>query len=176
LRDGFRPDKTPNLQSIVETYVNDNQSNILNNAFFWWKQKMIYAIYKYEIHKHANVREVMKGTISVEHILPQDWIWIRKDNENLKNMSEELWNDFAKKIDGRINGIGNLLLITPEKNASVGNSHPADKKYHPYQGGTYEEHNQNREKWRSPENWYNIIDERGKKIFTFMLENLIKAV
>ena len=177
LADGFRPwDVTKGLQSIVDVYLKEHEERILNGAFDWWKSKMIYAIYKYEISRDAKVREVMKGTISVEHILPQEWYWIRKEDEDLNGMSEAEWDAFHKKIDGCINGIGNLLLITPGENTSVSNKHPADKEYEKYcAGGSYEEHNRNREKWRTSKGWSYLIGVRGEKILKFMLETLVGA-
>jgi hypothetical protein len=176
LADGFRPDRTKGLQSLVVAYLNEHKESILNGAFYWWKSKMIYAIYKYEISKRANIREVMKGSISVEHILPQEWYWIRETDQDLKGMSEDDWASFHKRIDGYINGIGNLLLITPGENTSVGNNHPANKEYEKYcAGGSYAEHHRNREKWRSSKEWSNLIRARGEEIFKFMLGTLVGA-
>ena len=182
LENGFRPDRTKGkgLQSIVLRYLNENQELILNRAFYWywWKSKMIYAIYKYEASKGANIREVMKGTISAEHILPQDWHWLMDEdtNEDLKKRSGEKWESFRKEIDGCINGIGNLLLITPGENTSLGNRHPADKEYQKYcGGGSYKEHDQNRELWRQSKEWPRLIQSRGDAMFKFMLETLVGA-
>jgi len=112
LADGFRPwDVTKGLQSIVAAYLNEHRESVLNQAFHWWKSKMIYAIYKYEIGKGANIREVMKGTIPVEHILPQEWYWIRETDEYLKGLSKDDWASFHKGIDGCIKGIGNLRAL-----------------------------------------------------------------
>ena len=173
LIDGFRPDRTEGLQSIVTAYLNEHRETMLNHAFYWWKSKIIYAIYKYE-SRDAMIREVMKGTISVEHILPQDWYWIKDTDEDLKRMSEDDWASFHKGIDGCINGIGNLLLITPGENTSAGNRHPADKEYEKYcLWGSYKEHDQNREKWRLSQQWSNLIRARGEEIFKFILETLV---
>ncbi|WPJ96583.1 DUF262 domain-containing protein [Coraliomargarita algicola] len=173
LNEGFRSDRTSNLQSIVTTYIKEHKDRILNNAFYTWKSKMIYAIYKYEISKGSNIREVMKGTISVEHILPQDWQWAWIDGvEDPVNLSQDQKDSLLKEVGSYINGLGNLLLLTPNENTSVGNNHPADKTYK-CDGGSYESHNSNREAWRSSENWKNLIDIRGDEIFNFMLQNLI---
>ena len=88
---GFRPDRTTGLQSIVASYLIRYREDILNQGFNWWKPKMIYAIYKYEISRDeisggAKVREVMKGTISVEHILPQEWYWIKDSDNGLRGL------------------------------------------------------------------------------------------
>lgn len=175
--DGFRWwDVTKGLQSIVAGYLTEHQESILNQAFHWWKSKVIYAIYKYEVSRGAKIREVMKDTISVEHILPQEWYGIRDKDEELKGMSEDEWASFHKKIDGCINGIGNLLLITPGENTSVGNKHPADKEYERYcAGGSYKEHDLSREKWRQSKEWSALIRTRGEEIFKFMLGTLVDA-
>ena len=177
LADGFRPaDRTKGLQFIVTAFLKEHREWILNHAFEGWRSKMIYAIYKYEISRDATVRDVMKGTISVEHILPQEWYWIKETDEDLKGMSGDEWASFRKEIDACINGIGNLLLITPGENTSVGNKHPADKGYEEYcAGGSYEEHNRSREKWRSSKEWSNLIRARGEEIFKFMLNTLVDA-
>lgn len=179
LVDGFRPDLTKGgLQSIVVSYLRDNKPSILNRAFYWhpWKAKMIYVIYKYEISNGANIREVMKGKISVEHILPQEWVWIKDEDGYLVAMSIDEWDSFYKEIENCINGIGNLLLITPGENTSLGNNHPKDKEYEKYcNGGSYKEHSQCREKWSLSKEWPHLINERGEKIFNFMLSTLVGA-
>jgi hypothetical protein len=171
IKDGFRSGYTDELQTVVRTYIKENESNILNNAFYWWKSKMIYALYKYEAHLHSNIRNVMKGTVSVEHILPQEWDW-EWTNATTDQDKEAL----LKKMGNCINGIGNLLLITPGENSSVGNDHPADKRYHRYcAGGSYKVHHENCEEWRSSENWEDLIGNRGKTIYQFILDELIDA-
>jgi hypothetical protein len=177
LADGFRSDgPTKGLQSIVYEYLDKHRERILTGAFHWhpWKSKIIYAIYKFEKSKGADIRNVMKDTISVEHILPQEWDWIRGTDEDLKAMSEDDWASFHKGIDDCINGIGNLLLITPGENTSVRNNHPAEKEYDCV-GGSYAEHDRNREKWRSSKEWSNLIRARGEEIFNFMLGKLVDA-
>lgn len=176
LADGFRPPRTKGLQSIVASFLKEYRPRILNGAFSFWRPKMIYALYKYEVSRDAKIREVMKGKISVEHVLPQEWYGLKNEDEDLKGLSEDEWKSFREKIDGCINGIGNLLLLTPGENASVGNRHPADKGYERYcTGGSYEEHNRTREKWRSSKEWTNLIRGRGEEIFEFMLHTLIDA-
>ena len=174
LVNGFRTGHTDGLQSIVVAYLNEHRESVLHHAFYWWKSKMIYAIYKYEISRMADIREVMKGTISVEHILPQEWNWewVVDSCGVPKTLSSEDKDKWIKDVGSFINGIGNLLLITPSENTSVGNNHPAKKEYS-YTGGSYEEHNRNREKWNSSNEWSKLIRERGEKIFKFMLENLV---
>lgn len=176
LVNGFRTGHTDGLQSIVLQFLNDNRENILNNAFYWWKAKMIYAIYKYEISNGAKIREVMKGSISVEHILPQDWQWdwIEGVSQVPGKLSDDEKDKWLKEVGGFINGIGNLLLITPGENSSVGNSHPANKKYI-YSGGSYNAHHHNREEWRSSKKWPILIRARGEEIFKFMLDTLIDS-
>ncbi len=177
LADGFRSwDYTKNLQGIVRECLETNKNQILNSAFYWWKHKMIYAIYKYEKSIGAKIREVVKGTISVEHILPQNWYGIRNDSsaENLKSMDEDAWKIFHEGIDACINGVGNLLLITPNENTSASNYHPKDKHYEQLcSGGSYEEHNTNRGQWEDPQGWRRIIEESGEKIYKFILDNLV---
>ena len=109
----------------------------------------------------------MKGTISVEHILPQEWKWdwVKEKEADQKALTDQ--------INGCINGIGNLLLIGPEENTRQGNRHPAEKKYPDY-GVSYKEHNENKgNAWRESSEWEKIIRNRGQKIFEFMLENLV---
>ena len=176
LVDGFRPGHTTDLQGIVQKHLVANKDKILNLAFYWNKAKMIYAIYKYEKSIEAKIREVVKGTISVEHILPQNWYWIRKDPSGEFLLDEDAWKGFHQEIDACINGIGNLLLITPNENTSEGNQHPKNKKYERLcSGGTYEEHNKNRGQWEDPKEWKQIIEGRGNKIYDFMLNNLVGA-
>lgn len=182
LKDGFRPqDRTQKLQQKVLQHLEYYKDDILKNAFVWWKQKMIYAIYKYEINKNAyeiskkaNIRSVMKGTISVEHILPQGWQmdWIDEASNSAKPLSEEEKSKLRKEVDAYINGLGNLLLITPGDNTSVLNNHPKDKRYPDY-GRSYTEHNEHPENWESSAKWRELIYKRGNDIYDFMVTNLI---
>ncbi len=173
LAGGFRPGLTDGLQSLVRTFVEAKKERILNEAFYWWKSKMIYAIYKYEAGHDAKIRDVMKGTVSVEHILPQEWQWEWIDGCNsADDLSHEQREAKLKEIGSYINGLGNLLILTPGENTSVGNNHPADKIYNST-GGSYQEHDRNRERWRSSAEWPKLIRERGEEIFEFMLKTLI---
>lgn len=173
---GFRSwDLTRDLQGIVSSYLNVHRDNILNKAFYWWKDKMIYALYKYETSLGANVRETMKGTVSVEHILPQDWQWEWiAGYDKTKAFTETEQEAYLKEIGHFINGIGNLLILTPGENTSAGNQHPADKTYADrYKGGTYDHHRKNREQWRLSTGWKNLIKNRGEAILDFMQKNLV---
>lgn len=171
LRDGFRPEKTSGLQDIVDRYIQGNRNQILNNAFYWWKTKMIYVLYKYEVAKGANVRQVMKGSPSVEHMLPQDLNRIRSKDVKLDDMKEPEWKAFHEQIDSCINGVGNLLLITQAENTSQGNKHPAEKDYGQYHaGGSIHAY---KDRWRSHEEWPKIIRERGEEILAFMRSELV---
>jgi len=178
LADGFRGrDTTKGLQSLVVAFLEENkEKSILNNAFYWWKHKMIYAIYKYETDQNSKLRDVMKASPSVEHILPQEWDWIWIDGYQKLSPEEQAVQKevSSKEIGYFINGIGNLLLITSSENTSAGNKHPADKVYPRYsEGGSYKEHDENREKWRSSKEWARLIHKRGEKIFEFMLSTLV---
>ncbi|RRJ98932.1 DUF262 domain-containing protein [Opitutaceae bacterium TAV4] len=173
LKNGFRHE-TKGLQSIVCDHLKKSREKILNTAFYWSKSKMIYAIYKYEVKMGANIRNVMKGTISVEHILPQQWEGIRNEDKDLKAMSEAQWDEFRKKISDCINGLGNLLLITSQENTSQGNTHPALKEYKKYcAGGSYQEHDKNRNRWAESGQWSNLIRQRGERILEFTMEWLV---
>jgi hypothetical protein len=174
LENGFRPgDRTKDLQSMVAAYVRVNESKILNDAFYFWKAKMIYVIYKYEISLNAEIRDVMKGKISVEHILPQGWEWDWIEGSGQFN--DEKKAEWLQSVGAFINGIGNLLLITPGENSSASNNHPADKIYQRYKGGSYAEHNLNRLEWRCAENWAQLVHDRGKRIYKFMVSKLVAS-
>jgi hypothetical protein len=124
---GFRPQRTKGLQSIVRDFLANNENNILRSAFHWqpWRKKVEYAIYKYEKYNRADLRCVMKGTISVEHILPLEWDerWAQK----IRDFDGGKFKAFRESIDSCINGIGNLLLLTTAENASAGNGRPEEK-------------------------------------------------
>ena len=181
LANGFRAGRTTGLQSLVLKHLRDHEERILNDAFgWWWLPKLKYAIYKYEVREIAAIRKVMKGTISVEHILPQEWKWAWVEDEDVppKTLSESergpVREAVQKEVGSYINGIGNLLLLTPGENTTQGNNHPAEKRYERYRaGGSYKEHDLNREKWRSSKEWPNLIRARGEEIFKFMLGTLI---
>lgn len=176
LQNGFRTDRTSNLQSLVRKYVEDNESQILKNAFYWRSQKMKYGIYKFEKREKndmaSNIREIVKGTISVEHILPQNWHWILDEPE----VMEPTRSTFIGKVDGFINGIGNLMLLNPSSNTSMGNMHPSKKSYvNISEGGSYSWHETMRPRWgdRDAEKWEKIVDARGREIYQFILSKLL---
>lgn len=184
---GFREDKTKgDLQKVVleDFQAVETQKWFLNKAFNGWRDKVIYALYKYEISKGANIRQIMKENISVEHILPQEWDWkwidegdqppliFSKDQEKERELHHRTK---GPEISSFINGLGNLLLVTREENSALGNSHPKDKDYtHICQGGSYAEHEGRREDWKASENWTKLIRERGEDILHFIKEHMLK--
>jgi len=166
---GFRKEKMDegSLPKTVSNFVIKRKANILNNAYDWWQsRKIIYVLYKYEREIGANMdalRKIMKKGRSVEHILPQEW---KASISNSSNIDK----DFEEEINKCIDGIGNLLIITKSENSSVNNQHPKDKNYNSCSGGSYDEHNDNSNKWENHENWKTIIEERGNKIYDFMID------
>ena len=181
LADGFRSGATDGLQSLVFKHLMDHKGWILNHAFGWlWVPKLKYAIYKYEVRENAAIRtairDVMKGTISVEHILPQGWdlAWMEEKDTPPRTLSESERGPMHEAVQKYINGIGNLLLLTRGENSSQGNIHPAEKRYDRYStAGSYAEHDRNRARWRSSNEWRALIHERGENIFNFMVSTLV---
>lgn len=187
LVNGFREDKTRGeLQKVVRDHFVNAKDWILNSAFNGWRNKWIYALYKYEISQGANLRPIMKETISLEHILPQSWDrkWLTEDGSQAEKPGvdqdhEKHLRELAIKIDSCINGLGNLLLVTREQNSSLSNEHPARKSYMDIcQSGSYSEHEKNRDRanpdsWNSAAKWEPLIHARGEKIITFILENML---
>jgi hypothetical protein len=180
LAKGFRPDCTPDLQKTVKEHLCANRERVLCSAYNWWREKLSYALYKYEIYQGAKLRGVMKEKESVEHILPQEWEWSWAEDGDSPpkilsgNELTEHREKFGKQVSSFVHGIGNLLLITREENSRVSNDHPAKKRYTEYcSGGSYALHEENRELWRSSANWQNLIRSRGEKIFEFIVNNLL---
>lgn len=172
LEDGFRS-QTSGLQELVASYLRENESNMLKNAFYWWKPKMIYALYKYEVQQKADIREVMRGALSVEHILPQQWQWEWADGwDKDAGLPDDQKKALQSEVDAVLNGLGNLLLLSQGENTSVGNTHPA-KKHYRSKGGSYEEHDSLRDCWEASSNWRRIIEDRGTKIFNFIIEEMV---
>ena len=170
---GFREDKMDanSLPETVKNFIVRSKDGILNNAFqLWFREKIFYTLYKYEISKHADLimlRKIIKEGRSLEHILPQEWQWEWIEEKDPNNISQN-GEDFNKGIDAIINGLGNLLIITPIENSHLSNNHPADKVYKSCVGGFYSEHNENASKWKNYQEWQNIIAERGGKIYEFL--------
>jgi len=172
---GFRNEEMidGSLPNTVFKFIEDNKSNILNNAFYWgWREKMSYILYKYEIEgitPHANLtmlRKVIKDGRSVEHILPQSWAW-DWINEDINNITQE-GRAKNESISKSINGLGNLLLITGGDNSKQSNKHPKDKIYKEVDGGSYSEHNNNAIEWENYREWEKNIAKRGGKIYEFL--------
>lgn len=173
INDGFRKELMVNksLPETVVNYIQNNESNILNNAFHWcWQEKMVYLLYKYEIEQKADLvklREIMKKGRSIEHILPQEWSseWIKEKDG--KSFDKAEFNAQMKEV---INGIGNLLLITGTENSSKSNNHPRDKFYESCSRGSYEKHNSNKDRWEDCTEWKKIIAERSNSLLNFLRE------
>ncbi len=172
--DGFRIDlmDDENLPETNCTYIMINKDNILNNAYHWWSEKMVYLLYKYEMKIGADkvkLREIMKNGRSIEHILPQSWQW---EWIGEGDTISEKGKNRKREIDGFINGLGNLLLISVSENSSVSNKHPNDKNYSICDGGSYKLHNneENKKSWEEHSNWDNNIIERGELIYKYLLE------
>lgn len=167
---GFRRDKlNDDLQGTFKSYIIENKQRILTNAFGFWKEKMTYLLYKYEISIDETIREdlriLFKKAKSLEHIVPQSWSkeWLNENNKN-----DEI---FIRDLNNKLNGIGNLLLLSLSENSSESNSHPKDKEYEICNKGSYKEHYENRKTFDSNlEKWIINIDIRGNKIYDF-LEN-----
>lgn len=175
---GFRSDylEDQDLQKVVKTYIIEHEENIKTSAFHWHKEKMIYLLYKYETNlqpkSRSNLREIMKNGISVEHILPQEWQW-EWIEVNSSNVTKEA-HDFNYEIEKIINGIGNLLIVTPSDNSSLSNNHPMEKKYNEGLGFSYQEHNDNSSNWKNQYNWNGIINKRGDEIYNYLIEFISK--
>lgn len=177
IANGFRKDSMDegSLFKTVNNYISTNKQQILNNAFHFQREKMMYILYKYEISVGCDInklRKIVKGGRSVEHILPQSWEWIWIGEEDEQNISAR-GKATQKEIESYINGLGNLLLITGSENSSKSNNHPQLKIYESCSGGFYDEHNKDRDKWGNHMEWKNYINNRGEKIFEF-LEAFIK--
>lgn len=183
LMKGFREDKTGgDLQKVVREDLVNIKDRFLNSAFGWWRNKVIYALYKYEISQNADIRRIMRETISVEHILPQEWQWdwIEKEDSPPRHFSsdaerKEHQQQMQAEVSTFINGLGNLLLVTRQENSALGNDHPARKDYTDIcRGGSYLEHEKQRDRWKSSNEWHKLIDERGRRIFDFILSTMLK--
>lgn len=174
IQNGFRNELMENesLPETVGKYLETHKTNILNNAFNWNQEKMVYLLYKYEIKQNADfykLRNIMKKGRSIEHILPQEWSWEWIGETDPRNISESGKNK-NEIINSLINGIGNLLLISGNENSSINNSHPKTKLYKSCSGGSYDKHNLNKQEWENYENWESIINKRGETLFVFLRE------
>jgi hypothetical protein len=177
VKSGFRSDRLDNkdLQLVVKGYIIENREKVKTSAFFWHKEKMIYLLYKYEVDKlkssRQEIRNILKHGASVEHILPQEWQWewMKIDQKNVTKEAHQ----FNTEISKIINGMGNLLLLSPSENSSQSNSHPKEKNY-PIIGESYQKHNDEKEKWNNHNNWKEIISERGEEIYSYLVEFIEK--
>lgn len=173
IKSGFRKDRLGgDLEDVAKRYIETNRNKILYNGYNWCNNKNVYALYKYEKNEGCNLtklRKLMKSNRSIEHILPQQWDreWVVKDPEN--NIDEEKRQ--AEKINSYLDGIGNLLIVSSSVNSGLGNNHPVDKEYKGFiEGGSYTVHNENKEQWAKYDNWEKIINERGTRIYDFMIK------
>ncbi len=167
---GFRRDKlNDDLQGTFKGFIFENKQKILSNAFGFWKEKMTYLLYKYEISIDETIRTdlriLFKKSKSLEHIVPQSWSrdWLEDNHKNDEQ--------FITALNNKINGIGNLILLSLSENSSESNSHPKDKQYKICNKGSYKEHYENIIKFDSNlEEWTINIDKRGNKIYDFLVD------
>lgn len=180
---GFRDDRTGgDLQKVVLEDFGKWKDQFLTSIFGWRRDKVVYALYKYEVSQNADIRRIMKSTISVEHILPQNWQWEWiEDNDSpprafsVEEERQAHRQQMQSKISSCINGLGNLLLVTRQENSALGNEHPARKDYLTVcQGGSYLEHEKKKDSWKSSDQWEKLIAERGEKIFNFILCTMLE--
>ena len=159
------------LQEVYANYISDSKDIIQKNAFNFhpWKEKITYLLYKFEISQDINVRpmlrEIFKNKKTLDHILPQNWgsHWVTIFEVDKKEK-------FRNSINSKINGIGNLIIVTQSENSTLSNKHPRDKEYHIKEFGSYKTHFENNNKWANHENWETLIDERGKCLYEFLLD------
>lgn len=179
LKAGFRKGITDDLPSIVGSYWKDLRKEFLENAYLCWPEKMKYLLYKYEVRADSGlnknrIRALVKNGISVEHILPQGWdsAWLPEKGLEGSSTSSDEEKKFVEKFGRRINGLGNLLLLTSSENSSATNKHPSEKEYSRYKSaGSYKWHEENKGKWNKAENWSSIIEKRGVELLIFMHEH-----
>lgn len=171
---GFRADRMDkeSLPLTVSNYIQSNKTKFLDGAFDFWRGKVNYILYKYELREGASLqdlRTVVREGFSTEHILPREWDWIKEGEDYVAA------NDILKKeVNRSINGLGNLLIISEAENKSLSNNHPCDKRYKSIAGGTYSKHNNTaKQEWENPEKWSSLISARGEKIYAF-LEEFVK--
>ncbi len=132
-------------------------------GFYSWKG-LTYLLYEYELSleelskssKKVSWNDVKNKEKSIEHIYPQtpQGTW----HDKFRNTTEE------QKIK-YLHSLGNLLLLSPSKNSSLGNGN-FEKKKEKYSNGSYSEIEVSKnETWTKEE-----IERRGLKILNFMRE------
>lgn len=174
IKKGFRRELlNDDLQGTFKKYIIENKDKILTNAYSFWREKMTYLLYKYEISLDVLIREelrsLFKTSKSLEHIVPQTWSveWLDESQKQ-----DEI---FKSKIISKINGIGNLLLLSSSENSSESNSHPKDKLYKISNKSSYKKHNENCESFSNKfEKWIDNIDCRGNEIYTHLINYFIE--
>lgn len=151
------------LQEVCSEYLKNNKEQVLKNAFNFWKEKMTYLLYKYEIDLEESIREdlrkIFKDRKSLEHILPQS-----RESDWYGNEVE-----FENKVKQIENGVGNLIILSSSENSQESNSHPKDKKYS-INKGSYKIHHETKGQWKDFNKWDEIILGRGEKIYGFLVE------
>lgn len=101
------------------------------------------------------------------------------DYQRAFGWEEQTWNMLqSEEINPIINGIGNLLLLSSSENSSLGNKCPDLKEYkiglEDKNGeSSYAKHNREREVWKDSSQWKGRIEERGERIFKFLMEEMI---
>jgi len=132
-------------------------------GFYSWNG-LVYLLYEYELNleklskssKKVSWSDVSNKDKSIEHIYPQTpkGTWI----DNFKNISQDEKTKY-------LHSLGNLLLLSPSKNSSLGNG-SFEKKKEKYSNGSYSEIEVSKsENWTKEE-----IERRGLKILNFMRE------
>jgi hypothetical protein len=186
LQYGFKPEKyNENLQKVVLDYYNEHKDAILTASYYmglhnyvnWNRRKLPYILYKYELVNTSfevkidipELRKYMKNNTSIDHIVPQQYSEIIKDEKGDLILNE----NGIDELNSVLHGIGNLIIINSSQNSSHGNEKPNLKTYK-NMGGSYSEHNINSVNWVDPKGWVKLINERSEKIYEFIADYFLK--
>jgi hypothetical protein len=158
----------------------DGKNKWLSNAYGW--NRAGYFLYKYEIHKGANVEKIRTDIfkddkVSIDHIVARgltkeslgysDYEKLAEDDERKKE-ANELW----KEIWTVINGIGNLALSTTSNNSSDSNGLP-NQHIDTYEKCGFVETAKQVKTWENPKQFVSRINDRSKDIIKFISESIV---
>jgi hypothetical protein len=169
-------------------HLGNNTKNLFENGKKKWFSstyewsKTGYFLYKYEIHKGADVEKIRKfifkeDKVSIDHIVARGLSWeslgyvdyekLPEDNERKKE-ANKVWEEITRVI----NGIGNLALSTASNNSSDSNGLP-NKHLNTYEKFGFIETTKQVESWKEPKEFASKINQRSEDILRFISDEII---
>lgn len=115
-----------NTENYLKTADGTNYPNYIfyKLEYILWKNREKLCD-KYQLNKDKWHQYRMTAKNSVEHVFPQN---SKRENEHIKYLSDDKFNEFSDKKKNPLDDFGNLVLISPGINSEYSNKSYQEKK------------------------------------------------